>query len=91
MLTGVVSDFVRGDAGQAVAVAGVDADSGVRTQAYVFSIWSYLVVRAARFLSVGPTAGSKLDTLTNRTRHHMELYLPMLVLVLRRPNKTKTP
>jgi hypothetical protein len=72
MLTRVVSDCIRGDSVQAVAVAGVNADSGVRTQAYVLSIWSYLAVRAARFLSVGPTAGSKLDTLTYRARHHME-------------------
>ena len=58
-----------------------------RKQALVFSIWSYLAVWGSRFVSEGPVADTKADTL-----RYLALvitwtyYLPLLVLVLRRPN-----
>jgi len=58
-----------------------------RIQAYVFSLWSYLVPFAARFVGAGPTATSKVQTLEHLA--HMvtwAMYLPLLVIVLRRPN-----
>jgi hypothetical protein len=58
-----------------------------RLQALVFSLWSYLAVWGARFVGEGPIAESKADTLAYLARViTWTIYLPLLVVVLRRPN-----
>jgi hypothetical protein len=58
-----------------------------RKQALIFSLWSYLGIWGSRFVSAGPIADTKADTLRYlAVVITWTYYLPLLVVVLRRPN-----
>ena len=58
-----------------------------RMQSYVFAIWSYLFIWAAWFAGRGWTVVPKVDSLNFLARAIVwGYYLPLVVVVLRRPN-----